>query len=72
MAWEYTRLFFSGAGGEGRDTIDNVNRMVALVAQKSLPKEDMLREYKPDAGHNEAAWRVRFPHAVEWLFGVRK
>ena len=46
--------------------------MVALVAQKSLPKENMLREYAPDAGHNEAAWRVRFPHAVEWLFDVRK
>ena len=67
-----TRLYFSVGDGEGRETIDNVNRMLALVAQKSLPAKNMLFEYAPQAGHNEAAWRVRFPHAVEWLFGASK
>ena len=67
-----TRLFFSVGGREGRETIDNVERMVARVTEKSLPKENTLLKIVPDGEHNEAAWRVLFPQVVVWLFAAGK
>ena len=64
-----TKIYFAVGGREGRETVDGVSRMVALV-QKSLPKENTFLKITPDAEHNESAWRVQFPHAVEWLFGL--
>ena len=64
-----TKIYFAVGGREGRDTVDNVKRMVALVRQKSLPQENTFLKITPDAEHNETAWRAEFPQAVTWLFG---
>lgn len=67
-----TRIYFAVGGREGQETIDNVERMVALLVQKSLPKENITFKFVAGAEHNEAAWRAQFPQVVEWLFGVQK
>ena len=67
-----SKLYFAVGGREGRETVGDVNRMVALVRQKSLLKENTFLKVVPDAEHNEAAWRAQFTHAIEWLFGAGK
>jgi predicted alpha/beta superfamily hydrolase len=67
--YDDSRVYLYMGGAEGAESVEQVTRMRDVFAQR-LP-EDQVRLYvAEDAGHDEAAWRAEFPHAVRWLFGL--
>jgi predicted alpha/beta superfamily hydrolase len=63
-----SRVYLYMGGREGEDSVQQVERM-----QRTLRAHDpdgVTLSVAPEAEHNEAAWRVEFPRAVRWLFGL--
>ncbi|GAC1452727.1 MAG: hypothetical protein PVS2B3_14580 [Steroidobacteraceae bacterium] len=65
------RMYFYAGGSEDENMVPDMKRMVALLKRAGLPQPDLEMRVNPIGRHNEAAWRVEFPRAVEWLFRGR-
>jgi alpha-glucosidase len=66
-----TRVYFYIGGREGDESVPDVQRMLPLVAASAQAARELTLHVEPDNRHDERAWRVEFPRAVAWLFGVR-
>jgi glycosidase/predicted alpha/beta superfamily hydrolase len=67
-----TRVYFYAGGKEGEEMVPDMQRVVDVIRQQHFPERNLATHVEPQAQHNEAAWRVEFPRAVEWLFGPDK
>lgn len=67
-----SRLYFLVGGDEGLETVENLNRMVALELAGGHPASQLRSVVSPQGQHNEAFWRSEFQQAVLWLFHGRK
>lgn len=61
------RLALYMGGAEG-DAVADYDRMLAQLKAHGHPTGNTWSQFTPDAKHNEAAWRVKFGAAVQWLF----
>jgi len=61
-----TRAYLYIGGREDDQAQPDVERMMPLLAGS-----EVTLHVEPEGRHNEGAWRVEFPRAVAWLFGVR-
>lgn len=53
---------------EGRDMVNNMQKMAALLRQQGLAPRQLAVKTVPGAEHNEAFWRSEFADAVLFLF----
>lgn len=58
------RVWQSIGTREGPRYVDDARRMQAWLSRR--PGVEARLEIVPDAGHDEAAWRAQFPHALRW------
>lgn len=63
-----SRLYFLMGGEEGRDMVDDFNKMTLMLRTDGLTDSSMSSRVVPDGEHNEAFWREEFRRAVLWLF----
>lgn len=65
----YGRIYLYGGTEEGSGMVEHLHHLHALIKEnphgRNLPVMLSIRE---GGQHNEAAWGVEFPKAVEWLF----
>lgn len=63
------RVYIDGGELEG-----SFSNYVGIIANelyvRGLPQENIFTIIGPNQGHNEAAWRDRFPDAFLWMFGT--
>jgi predicted alpha/beta superfamily hydrolase len=64
-----TRIWLVAGGDEGGEMTEGAERMDALLRKQAVPGVRLQFAIRPDAEHNEAAWRAEFPQAVRFLFG---
>jgi len=64
-----TKIYFYAGGNEDEHMVVNMRRAVAQVRTTGVAKAGVTMNIAPEAHHNEAAWRVEFPRAIQWLFG---
>lgn len=62
------RIYFYAGGSEDLSMVPDMERMVALLRRQGLPATNLAVRVNPVGRHNESAWRVEFPRALEWLF----
>ena len=65
------RVVLLAGGKEGEDTVEDLNRMAAVLRGNGLGSDRLSVKVAPDGEHNEAFWRREFPAAVTWLFDAR-
>jgi predicted alpha/beta superfamily hydrolase len=57
---------------DGGELEGNFTRFVEMIANElydaGLPAENILTLIEDNQGHNEAAWRARFPNAFIWFY----
>ncbi len=61
------RFYLDMGSGEGGENVENTREMADLLSAYGVT--DLQLVIDPGAGHNEAAWRDRFPHVLAWLYG---
>lgn len=61
---EDARVWQSIGDREGARHVDDARRMHRRLARR--PGVETRLDIVPDAGHDEAAWRAQFPHALRW------
>lgn len=63
------RIYLYGGAKEGSNMVEHLQKFYDLIKEnphgRNLPIEMHIRE---DGEHNEAAWGVAFPKAIEWLY----
>jgi predicted alpha/beta superfamily hydrolase len=64
-----TRVHLYAGGRESTSMLPLTERMHGLLARQ-LPPSALSLQVAPEAGHNEAAWRVALPGALRQLFGL--
>lgn len=64
-----SRVYLYMGGKEGEDSVANVERMAQLLRVHG-GADAVALQVVAEAEHNERAWRVAFPVAVRWLFGL--
>jgi predicted alpha/beta superfamily hydrolase len=64
----HTRVWFYAGSMEDSEMVANMDAIVAIVREQRDSAPALRVEVTPGAVHNEQAWRVEFPRAVEWLF----
>ena len=64
-----SRVYLYMGGKEGEDSVANVERMAQLLRVHG-GADAVAVQVVAEAEHNERAWRVAFPVAVRWLFGL--
>jgi predicted alpha/beta superfamily hydrolase len=63
------RVYIDGGSLEGSFS-DYVGIVANELYEAGLPKENIYTMIGANQGHNEAAWRNRFPDAFLWMFGT--
>lgn len=56
---------------EGEDSVENVQRMAAVLRAGGLGPDRLSVRVAPDGEHNEGFWRREFPTAVTFLFDAQ-
>jgi predicted alpha/beta superfamily hydrolase len=64
-----TRIWLVAGGREGGDMSEAAERMAALLRAQGGAGVRLQSAIRPQAEHNEQAWRAEFPRAVRFLFG---
>jgi predicted alpha/beta superfamily hydrolase len=64
----HTHVWFYAGSMEDSEMVANMDAIVAIVREQRDSAPALRVEVTPGAVHNEQAWRVEFPRAVEWLF----
>ena len=64
-----TRIWLVAGGREGMDMVEPAERMAALLRAQGGRGVRLQAAIRPQAEHNERAWREEFPRAVGFLFG---
>ena len=64
-----TRIWLVAGGREGGDMAESAERMAALLRSQGGRDVRLVAAIRPEAEHNETAWRQEFPKAVAFLFG---
>ena len=65
------RVALLAGGKEGGDTVEDLERMAAVLRGNGLGSDRLSVKVLPDGEHNENFWRQEFPAAVAWLFNAR-
>lgn len=65
-----TRVYLYMGGREGEESLQHVGRMAGILRAQPGHADDVALHVVGDAEHDEHAWRVEFPRAVRWLFGL--
>ena len=66
-ALKKSRFYFVCGDQESAKEIEDVNKMVAILAEKGLPKKNIPSTVIKDGRHNEQQWRADFPDFYKWL-----
>lgn len=64
------RIYLYMGDREGGEAVPDVERMAAQLRSTLADPGNVTLRIAPGAEHNEAAWRVEFPTAVRWLYGL--
>lgn len=65
------RVYLYMGGREGGEMVEDVRRMQALLASQGMGSQQLILRMRPEAEHNEAAWRAELAQSLVWLFGLR-
>ena len=63
-----SRFYFMAGTDEDEGLVRDVQRMVALLEEKGVPKENLKMKIVEGGQHNEADWSKEFPEAFHWLY----
>ncbi len=69
------RIFLAAGTAEAgnlersRTVVDDVRELAAIIRRAVLSETRLRLVIAEGAGHNESAWAVRFPEALQFLFG---
>lgn len=63
-----TKLYLYMGGQEGSDMSGDVQKVHDLASGTAVPSGSITLHFRPEAKHNEAAWRAEFTQALLWLF----
>lgn len=62
------KIYLYGGGNEGEELLQHLNSFKDTLIETSEEAYDVELSIKDDGQHNERAWGLEFPKALQWLF----
>jgi len=59
----------AGSAERSRTVVDDVRELAAIIRRAVLSERRLRLVIRDGAGHSESAWALRFPEALQFLFG---
>jgi predicted alpha/beta superfamily hydrolase len=64
---ENSRFYFAIGTEESKTAVPDQQKMVHLLLEKGVSKENIVNKIVPRGQHNESFWSSQFPDAYKWL-----
>ncbi|WP_420570920.1 alpha/beta hydrolase [Kordia sp.] len=65
---QHSKLYYLMGEKEGKNMVDNLNKMLQLLDKNDFPKDHFISKFSPNGTHSETFWRSELKDALLWLF----